>query len=357
MQKMKAALWYGAKDIRVEEVDQPTPGRGEVKLKVKASGICGTDLHEYVSGPHVIPVDAPHPLTGNKAPLIMGHELSGEIIEIGPEVSGWKEGDRVTIMPLLSCGRCFYCIRGLRHLCQYFGATGLQWHWGGFSDYCLAKDYQLNRVPENVSYDHGAVIEPTALAVYAIDRGEVKAGDVVFIAGGGPTAVLTLMAAQAAGASAVYMSELAKGRLERLKDFGATEVFNPIECNVVDEILKRTDRVGADVTIDCTGIQAAIRQCLQIVRKRGMHVQSGLSVEDVRINTFDLAFKDVTMRGLWCYHIYDFPKILALLSAGKFQLERFITKRIKLQDIVKEGFEVLTSEQSGNELKIIVTLS
>lgn len=353
--KMRAALWYGPKDIRVEEVDQPVPGKGEVKLKVKACGICGTDLHEYVSGPHVIPKDKPHPLTGDEPPVIMGHELSGDIVELGPDISGWQVGDRVTIMPLVSCGECYYCRRAMNHICQLHGATGLSWRWGGFADYCLAKDYQLNKIPDNVSYEEGAVIEPAALAAYAIDRGEVKIGDVIFIAGGGPTAVLTLMAAQAAGPSAVYMSEVSPGRLERLKDFGATEVFNPTECNVVEEILKRTDNVGADVTIDCTGMQSAINDCLKIVRKRGMHVQSGLSTEDTPINTFELAFKDVTFRGLWCYNVYDFPRILALLSADKYQLQRFITKRIKLEDIVQEGFESLTADPSGKELKIMVT--
>jgi (R,R)-butanediol dehydrogenase/meso-butanediol dehydrogenase/diacetyl reductase len=355
--KMKAALWYGAKDIRVEEVEEPKPGLNEVKIKVKACGICGTDLHDYTSGPQVIPVDVPHPITGDKAPIILGHEFSGEIVEVGPDVTKWHPGDRVSVMPLLNCGKCYYCTRGLNHLCQDFGCTGLQWRWGGFADYCLAKEYQLNRIPDNVSFELGAVIEPAALAVYGIDRGGVKLGDKVFIAGGGPTAVLMMMAAQAAGASAVYMSEVAKGRLERLEAFGATEVFNPAKCSVVDEILQRTDGIGADVTIDCTGVEAAIGNCLKIVRKRGTHVQSGLSIGSVGIDTFDLAFKDVTMIGLWCYNIYDFPKILALLSAEKFHLEKFITKRIKLDEIVSEGFESLTDPQLGaNELKIMVIL-
>lgn len=355
MMKMKAALWHGAKDIRVEEVDQPVPRNGEVKIKVKACGICGTDLHEYVVGPKVIPVNEPHPLTGDSAPLIMGHELSGEIVEVGPDVKGWELGDRVSIMPLLSCGRCYFCRRGLNHLCQYFGCTGLQWYWGGFAEYCLAKQYQLNKLPENVSFELGAVVEPAALAFYAIDRGEIKLGNTVFIAGGGPIAVLTLLAAQAAGASAVYMSEVAPERLRRLQDFGATEVFSPTKFNVVEEILKRTDGIGVDVTIDCTGIESAINECLKIVRKRGMHVQSGLSVSPIRINSFDLAFKDISVRGLWCYHIYDFPKIIAVLSAKTFRIDRFITKRIKLQEIVKEGFETLTTDKSGKELKVMVT--
>lgn len=355
--KMRAALWYGARDIRVEEVEQPSPGNGEVKIKVHACGICGTDLHDYTSGPQVIPVETPHPLTGDKAPIIMGHEFAGEIVELGADVKSWKVGDRVSVMPLLNCGKCYYCLRGLNHLCADFGCTGLQWRWGGFADYCLAKEYQLNKLPDNVSYELGAVIEPAALSVYATDRGKVKLGDKVFIAGGGPTAVLTLMSAQAAGASAVYMSEVAQGRLDRLKLFGATEVFNSMECDVVTEVMQRTDGIGADVTIDCTGVEAAINDCLKIVRKRGTHVQSGLSVGNVSIDTFDLSFKDLTMIGLWCYNVYDFPKILALLAADKFQLEMFITKRIALEDIVTEGFECLTDpEKGGNELKIMVRL-
>ncbi|MFC1938726.1 2,3-butanediol dehydrogenase [Chloroflexota bacterium] len=351
---MKAALWYNKKDIRVENVDEPVPGKGEVKIKVAACGICGTDLHEYVSGPHVIYVDRTHYLTGDKAPVIMGHEFAGDIVEIGPEVTGWKVGDRVTVLPLLSCGKCFYCRRGLNHLCQYFGGTGLQWHWGGFAEYCLAKDYQLNKLPNDISYEVGSVIEPVALAFYAIERGEIKLGDVVFIAGGGPTAVLTLMGAKLAGTSAVYMSEVAEGRLKRLKDFGATEVFNPAGCDVVAEILRRTDGIGADVTIDCTGVDSAISDCLNIIRKRGTHIQSGLSVKDVSINTFKLAFKDVTFRGIWCYNYYDFPKIIKLLQNKSLNLNRFITKRIKIEDIVREGFETLTADNSGKELKILV---
>ena len=352
--KMRAARWHGAKDIRLEELDQPVPGKDEVKVQVKACGICGTDLHDYVAGPQVIPVDEPHYLTGDKAPIIMGHEFSGQIVQIGAEVKGWSEGDRVSIMPLLSCGKCYYCVRGLNHLCKHFGCTGLQWKWGGFAEYCLAKEYQLNMIPDNVSYELGAVIEPAALAVYAIDQGQVKLGDSVFIAGGGPTAVLTLMAAQAAGASSIYMSEVAPGRLERLMQFGATEVFNPTKYNIVEKIMNLTNEIGTDITIDCTGIESAINECLQIVRKRGTHIQSGLSIKNTSINTFDLAFKDITMRGLWCYHIYDFPKILALLSADKFRLDKFITKKIGLEEIVSEGFEALTKDKLGTELKIMV---
>ncbi len=354
---MKAALWYGKKDIRVENVKKPIVGSGEVIVQVKRCGICGTDLHDYTDGPQVIPVDKAHPITGDKAPIIMGHEFSGEIVEIGLGVERWKIGDRVAIMPLLHCGKCTYCLQGLQHLCVDFGCTGLQWYWGGFAEFCKAKEYQLNKIPDNVTYEQAACIEPTALAMYAIHRSGMKAGDTMFIAGGGPTAVLTLMCAKAAGASKVYMSEVAPKRLERLRDFGATEVFDPSKVDVVRELMDRTGGLGTDIVVDCTGNEQAINNCFDIVKKRGTYVQSGLSVKPVTINKhFDWAFKDINLVGLWCYNITDFQNILELIGTGQLpEIERIVTKTIKIEDIVKEGFEVLTQDKEGTEVKIQVS--
>lgn len=352
---MKAALWYGAKDIRVENVVEPKPSKGEVVVKVKRCGICGTDLHEYVSGPHVIPVDKPHPLTGFKAPIIMGHEFSGEIVEIGPEVDGWKIGDRVAVMPLLHCGKCYYCRRGLEHLCQLFAAIGLQWYWGAFAEYSLVKDYQLNRIPGEITYEQAACIEPASLAMYGVRRSGLQAGDTVLITGGGPTAVFTLMSCFAAGASKVFMSEVQLGRANRCKAFGATEVFNPMECNLEKEILDRTDGIGVDITFECTGVESAINDCFNILRKRGMYVQSGLNVEMIRVNPFDWSYKDLNMVGVWCFNTYDFPSTINLISSGKLPVGKSVTKVIKVDDIVKEGFEVLTADRSGKEMKIQVS--
>ncbi len=352
---MKAALWYGAKDIRVEDVPQPTPGSGEVVVKVKRCGICGTDLHEYVSGPHVIPVDEPHSLTGFKAPIIIGHEFSGEIVEVGPNIKKWNVGDRVVVMPLLHCGECYYCRRGLEHLCEQFAALGLQWYWGGFGEYCLVKEYQLNRLPDNLTYEQGACVEPTSLGLYGVRRSGLQAGDTVFISGGGPTAVFTLMGCFAAGASKVFMSEVQPGRVNKCREFGATEVFNPLECNLEAEILKRTNGVGVDVVFECTGIEAAINDCFRVLRKRGMYVQSGLNVDPIKVNPFDWAYKDLNMVGLWCFNTYDFSSTIDLISTGRLPVEKSVTKVIKVEDIVKEGFEVLTADKTGKEMKIQVS--
>lgn len=357
MKTMKAGFFYGKRDIRIEETAVPTPDAGEVIVQVKRCGICGTDLHEYKdgAGSHVT-VTEPHPVTGDKVPIIMGHEFSGIITEVGEGVTAWKPGDRVAIMPLLSCGKCYHCLRGDQHMCEEYACTGLQWHWGGFAEYCKAKEYQLNRIPDNVTYEQAACIEPTALGMYAVQRGHITAGDTVFISGGGPTAVLSLLCARAAGATKVYMSEPAPKRRQRLIDFGADEAFDPTEVDVVEEVKKLTDGRGTDVVIDCSGVESAINQGFEIVRKRGRYVQSGLSTRPFTIQNPSIwADKDIDISGLWCYKITSFQSILDLMGTGQLpEIERIVTKVIDLEDL-KEGFETLSYDQEGTEVKIQVS--
>lgn len=357
MKTMKAGFFYGKRDIRIEETTVPTPDAGEVIVQVKRCGICGTDLHEYKdgAGSHVT-VTEPHPVTGDKVPIIMGHEFSGIITEVGEGVTAWKPGDRVAIMPLLSCGKCYHCLRGNQHMCEEYACTGLQWHWGGFAEYCKAKEYQLNRIPDNVTYEQAACIEPTALGMYAVQRGHITAGDTVFISGGGPTAVLSLLCARAAGATKVYMSEPAPKRRQRLMDFGADEAFDPTEVDVVEEVKKLTDGRGTDVVIDCSGVESAINQGFEIVRKRGRYVQSGLSTRPFTIQNPSIwADKDIDISGLWCYKITSFQSILDLMGTGQLpEIERIVTKVIDLEDL-KEGFETLSYDQEGTEVKIQVS--
>lgn len=357
MKTMKAGFFYGKRDIRIEETAVPTPDAGEVIVQVKRCGICGTDLHEYKdgAGSHVT-VTEPHPVTGDKVPVIMGHEFSGVITEVGEGVTAWKPGDRVAIMPLLSCGKCYHCLRGDQHMCEEYACTGLQWHWGGFAEYCKAKEYQLNRIPDNVTYEQAACIEPTALGMYAVQRGHITAGDTVFISGGGPTAVLSLLCARAAGATKVYMSEPAPKRRQRLIDFGADKAFDPTEVDVVEEVKKLTDGRGTDVVIDCSGVESAINQGFEIVRKRGRYVQSGLSTRSFTIQNPSIwADKDIDISGLWCYKITSFQSILDLMGTGQLpEIERIVTKVIDLEDL-KEGFETLSYDQEGTEVKIQVS--
>ena len=183
----------------------------------------------------------------------------------------------------------------------------------------------------------------------------ISPGDSVLITGGGPTAVLTMMSCFAAGTTKVYMTEVQPGRLKRLRDLGATEAFNPMECDLEKEILDRTDGVGVDVAFECTGIESAINACFDLLRKRGMYVQSGLPVDKIKVNPFDWAFKDLNMIGIWCFNTYDFPKTLELMKTGQFPVDTIVTSVIKVEDIVEKGFEVLTADRQGKELKIQVS--
>ena len=353
---MKAARWHGRLDIRVENVPEPVPEKGEVVIKVHRTGICGTDIHDYMSGPHSIPVDKPDPLTGVTAPVIMGHEVCGEITELGPEVTGWDIGDRVVIAPLLHCGKCYFCQRGLYQLCVMQAGLGLQTYWGGFAEYCLVKDYQLKRMPEHMTDEQGAMVEPTCLAMYGIRRGNLQPGDNVLISGGGPIAVLMMMCAYTAGAANVYMTEKHPARIEMMQKLGAKEVFNVTTDNVLEEVMDRTDGLGVDVALECTGSESGINLCFDAIRKRGTFVMSGLSLGEVKVKPWSWALKDINMVGLWCCNNYDYDGIIRLVADGKIQSEKLITKTIKLDDVVTEGFEVLARNKEKKEMKIHVQL-
>lgn len=351
---MKAARWYAKLDIRVEDIEKPVPGKGEVVVEVKRAGICGTDLHDYTSGPHSIPVDKPDPLTGAVAPVTMGHEFCGIVHEIGKDVTGWKVGDRVVIAPLQSCGKCYFCKRGLNHLCVIQAGLGLQTKEGGFAKYCKVKDYQLHKMPDHMNWAQGALVEPTCLAMYGIRRSGLVPGDTVLITGGGPMAVLNMMCAFVAGAAKVYMTEKHPGRIAKLQELGATEVFNVTECDVLSEIMTRTDNLGVDVAIECTGSESGINLCFDALRKQGMYVQSGLSLGEVKVRPWQWALKDIQMIGLWCCNYYDYDNIIQLVADKRIDVEKLVTKVIKLDDIVSEGFEALARNKDKKEIKIHV---
>ncbi len=351
---MKAARWHGKLDIRVEDVEMPHPGKNEVVIQVKQAGICGTDIHDYMSGPHSIPVDTPDPLTGAIAPVTMGHELCGVVHELGEEVTGWKVGDRVVIAPLQNCGKCYFCQRGLHHLCVIQAGLGLQTKEGAFAEYCMVKDYQLRKMPDNMNWAQGAMVEPTCLAMYGIRRSGIEPGDTLLITGGGPIAVLNMMCAFVCGASKVYMTEKHPTRIAMLKELGATEVFNVNETDVLAEIMERTEGLGVDIAVECTGSESGINLCFEALRKRGMYVQSGLSLGEVKVKPWQWAVKDLRMIGLWCCNPYDYDGIIKLVADKRIDVEKLITKTIKLDDVVTEGFEVLARNKEKKEMKIHV---
>lgn len=202
---MKAALWYNVKDVRVENVQEPQVKDDTVKIKVKWCGICGSDLHEYLAGPIFIPVGHPHPITGEMAPVILGHEFSGEIVEVGKNVTNLKVGDRVAVEPMDVCGKCPACLEGKYNLCSSLGFHGLAGGGGGFSEYTTFPAKFVHKIPDSLSYEKAALIEPMSVALHSLRVGKFEIGQTAVVAGAGPIGLATVECLKAAGAKQIIM--------------------------------------------------------------------------------------------------------------------------------------------------------
>ncbi|NEI69040.1 zinc-binding dehydrogenase [Rhizobium lusitanum] len=356
---MKALRFHAAKDLRIEDIPAPAkPGPGQVLIENRFCGICGTDLHEYAYGPIFVPKE-PHPFTKAHGPQVLGHEFGGVVKAIGEGVSHVKVGDRVSVQPLIMPREGdYYADRGLFHLSSQLALAGLSWQSGGMAGAALLNDYNVQPIPESLSDEEAALIEPTAVAVYACDRAGVTAGNSVLITGAGPIGILTAMAARAAGATQLFMSDLNDTRLalarEALRD---VRTINPKSANVGDVIRRETEGgVGCDIAIECVGNEHALKNCADAVRKQGVVIQTGLHPHENPLNWFDVTFKDIDIRGSWAYPTHYWPRVARLIASGQIPALRIVTKFVSLAEAVTEGFDQLL-DPTGKHLKILIDLS
>lgn len=350
---MKALRWHGPKDVRVDTVPEPMQGKGEVKIKVKWCGICGSDLTEYKSGPMLIPAKKPHPLTGKQAPIIMGHEFSGEAIAVGEGVTKVAVGDYVTVWPLLPCYECYWCRRGRYNECLRLATIGLGAD-GGFAEYVVVPERNVHKLPDGVSYEMGALAEPLAVAVRAGLRGDITLGDQVAVIGAGPMGLLVLQVAKAAGAAQVFVIETLAHRRELATKLGASVTFNPLEVDAGREIAKLTDNLRANKVIECAGIPATINMTLAVSSRAAKIVMVGISTIPVEFPFDRLLFSEKEITTVQGYAEEEFPIALSLLASGRVVVEPIITRKIGLADIVEQGFETLIKNPADN-IKILVT--
>jgi (R,R)-butanediol dehydrogenase/meso-butanediol dehydrogenase/diacetyl reductase len=349
---VQALRFHAARDLRIEELaEPPSPGHGEVTVRIVTCGICGTDLHEYVAGPIVTPVE-PHPLTGAKNPQILGHEFAGDVVAVGSGVSRVDVGDRVAIMPLAYCGHCVYCERGLQHLCATMACVGLSHAWGGMAELATVAEYQVVRLPEGVTYRQGALIEPTAVAAYGVERAGVTAGDRVLITGAGPIGALAALCARAAGASTVFVSEPSPARRARAEALGVATVLDPTTVDVPALLREQSDGLGVDVAIECSGHPGGFSTAIQSLRRRGTLAQTGLFVGAASVEPMLWSLNDLTIVGTWCYWVYDFDRIAAQIAAGDLPVERVVTSSVEL-DGAPDAFASLASG-NADEIKVLV---
>ena len=345
---MKAAVWYGQKDVRVEDRKSKELQDNEVQVKVSWAGICGTDLHEYLEGPIFISTDKPDPFLGQKAPVTLGHEFAGVVDDIGSKVTKFNKGDRVVINPTVSNHEKEENI----DLYDGYSFIGLGSD-GGFAELTNVPEENVYKLPDNVSDKEGALVEPMAVAVQAIKEGEVLFGDTVAIFGAGPIGLLTVIAAKAAGASKIFVFDLSEERLNKAKAIGATHTINSGESNPSDVINKHTDN-GVDVAFEVAGVAPTLKSAIDVTKARGTVVIVSIFGHPIEWNPMQLTNTGVKLTSTIAYTPTTFQQTIDLIKEGNLKVKDVVTDEIELDDIVESGFKQLVNDKS--QAKILVKL-
>jgi len=352
---MRAARLYGPADIRVEEVPAPDePGPWQAIVSPLWSGICGTDIKEY-TGHGGSAESVAHPLTGYSGlPLTLGHEFSARVEAVGSRIENVTVGDEVAVYPLIHCGACQACLRGEYQICRIKAWNGLSSPWGGFGEKVLVEHYQLSPLA-GIPSTAGAVIEPAAVALNAVERARVIPGDTVFVAGAGAIGMLSMLAAKASGAAAVHVFEPNPKRAALIERLGGLPVPAEAASDLPSYLMDATGGLGVDVAIDAAGKPAANETVVASVRPGGTigipSVHPGPIMFDVR----RLTRNDLTVVGSVGYTRRAWDKTLELTRAGVLPIESVVTSKIALDDITTKGFDVLS--QPSDELKILVQVN
>jgi (R,R)-butanediol dehydrogenase / meso-butanediol dehydrogenase / diacetyl reductase len=304
---LRAAVYHGIRDLRVEEVAEPEPGPGEAKVRIKYCGICGSDLHEYLHG--LFP----------ESPF--GHEACGKITETGSEVKGFQAGDEVMTV-----------------------------HKGAYAEYLICPQDKMLRKPGAMSWEQAAVLEPLAGAAYAIAKGGIRPEETVLIAGAGPVGLMLVLGLKAMGAEKIYVTETTEIRRKKAAELGATLVLDPLKEKIPARIKGLTAGRGVDVAIEAVGIEASLKDCLASVRYRGKVIVQGIFTDRIPVHMLGFVTRETTMIGT---NSIDLPLAIAWIDNAGIKPESIVTRIIPLEQIVAGGFEPLTREDK-KDIKILV---
>ncbi|KLO83439.1 alcohol/sorbitol dehydrogenase [Fusarium fujikuroi] len=367
---MQAVVFHGKGDIRIEEVNVPKPGPKEVQLKPAFVGICGTDLHEYLEGAYLIPT-TPHPVTGKSAPVIIGHEYSGVVSDVGDEVDDLKPGDRVVVQPIIFDGTCNSCQRGLVNCCTnsgFIGLSGMVFRkkihedttahivtgiGGGLATYTTVPRYSVFKIPDSIPLQVAALVEPLAVAWNAVQQSDFKPGDTALILGAGPIGLAILQVLKSKGASQIIVTETADKRREFATKFGATTVLDPTQTNVSEECKKLCAAEGVQVVFDCAGMQSTLETALAASRPRAVIVNVAIWASEVTISPNYFMLNERTFKGSATYTSSVFQEVIDALARGDLKPEPMITSLINMEEIEEKGFKTLINYKD-TQVKILV---
>lgn len=355
--KMRAARYYDNRDIRIEDIETPTVEPGTVGIDVAWCGICGSDLHEYVDGPIFIPPHGqPHPISGESAPVTLGHEMSGVVYEVGEGVEDVAVGDHVVVEP--------YIIdedvdtgpdSNDYHLSPNMNFIGLGGRGGGLSEKIVVQRRWVHPVDKSVPLDEAALIEPLSVGAHAVERSSAKAGDVAIVGGAGPIGLLTSAVLKGIGVT-VVISELSEIRRRKAIDSGvADHAFDPRKVDVVEEVRKLTDGRGADIAFECTSVQVVLDTLMDALRPRGVLTVVSIWGHKGELDMQKLVLKEIDVRGTIAY-VNTHPQTIKLVEEGKINLKPFITGKIGLDNLIDKGFDTLINHNE-TAVKILVSPS
>jgi L-iditol 2-dehydrogenase len=337
---VKAAKGIG--NVEVRDVPEPAPEKpDDVKIEVKAASICGTDIHiyydEYVNCP----------------PVVLGHEMSGVVVEVGSGVTRFKVGDRVTSETFkFTCGRCRFCQAGLIGLCPERRSMGVHVD-GAFTQYLLQREESLHKLPANIDFTAGSICEPLAAAVRAVyERATIAPGDVVLVSGPGPIGLLCLQAAKLQDATVVLCGTAEdKKRLQLGKSLGADFALDVTTTDPVDMIRELSNGFGADVAFECAGVRASLDQCVRAARKGAQLVLVGLFGHPVEMNVDQAVIKEFTVLPSFGYEHRTWRRAIQLLAAGKLKTEPLVSGSFPITEW-EMAFEAVKGKQ-GNKFQLI----
>jgi (R,R)-butanediol dehydrogenase/meso-butanediol dehydrogenase/diacetyl reductase len=346
---MRAAVYHGRQDLRLQDVPEPAPGAGEVKLRVLYNGICGSDLHEYYDGP-ITTRSEPHPLTGVRNPVILGHELSGEVVEIGAGVEDLRAGDLVAVEPVETCGHCLYCTSGRYNHCGLLAFHGYNRSGGGLADFTVVRRSMAHKLPQGMSGVQGALIEPMAIAWRTADRCQLERGQTAVIHGGGPIGIGVYFTLRRRGVN-VIMSDPSPARRAVLEAIGVRQVLDPRAGDVVSAIKDLTGGRGAHASVDAAGVPVAFQAALHGTAVDGHVVVVAIHTQPLHIGAMDILMSETRLTGV-ALSCNAFPSVIAEMAAGAYPQQGWV-ESIPFENLIEGGFERL-HRQEGTKILVDV---
>lgn len=340
---MRAAVLHGIEDLRVEDVPEPSPGPLEVKVRVAACGICGSDLHLF-RGAGLRQATTPQP-------LVLGHEFSGYVVEVGADVVSHQVGDTVAVRPTVSCGACGACAAGAENVCRglrFYGVTPpLN---GGMAEYAVVPAANLHPLPPGLDVATAALAEPLAVGHHAVRRGAAQREHTVVVYGGGPIGIGVVLGLRAAGVGEVFLVEPSAVRRKAAAALGATrDAWDPAATDVRAEVQRLTDGRGADVVFESSGHPAAFTDAQRVAARQGRVVIVAAYEQPVSFDPFFLLSTEQTLTAALAYTPAEFGEVLTLMASGVYPLNGWV-ESIDLADVLGAGFDAVGQQRSTKVL-------